>query len=285
MLKRTLIVTAATCLCLAGAIFASASAAEGNVAGASVAGQRAAADAPAPVQVAPAGASSPTQPVTTETKSLYETYKKEPALTTVDIAGRSTKQIKEMFYVHKISKAIWKDMQGKSYHKGCPMKKDDLRVLRILYYGYDKKHHIGEMVINKKLAKEAKTIFYKLYKKKYQIHKMQRIDAYGGDDDASIADDNTSCFNYRNVDGSSNLSKHSYGRAIDINPFHNPYVHKVNGKWKVSPPKAKKYADRSKKFKHKITHSDYCFKLFKKAGYIWGGDWYTVKDYQHFQKV
>ncbi len=236
-----------------------------------------------PAEPSTVTAATPTVP--SETASLYETYKKEPALTEVDITGHSKEEIKDMFYVHKISKAIWKDMQGKSYHKGCPMKRDDLRVLRVLYYGYDKKHHIGEMVINKKLAKEAKTIFYKLYKKKYQIHKMQRIDAYGGDDDASIADDNTSCFNYRNVEGSSNLSKHSYGRAIDINPFHNPYVHKVNGKWKVSPPKAKKYADRSKNFKHKISHSDYCFKLFKNAGYTWGGDWITVKDYQHFQKV
>ncbi len=218
-------------------------------------------------------------------KTLYDTYKDKPALTVVDVKGHDKKEVDEMFYVRKISDKIWKDMKGKSYHKGCPVKRKDLRVLRVLYYGYDKKHHIGEMVINKSLAKGAKTIFYKLYKKKYQIHKMQRIDAYGGDDDASIADDNTSCFNHRKVEGSKNLSKHSYGRAIDINPVHNPYVHKVNGKWKVSPKKSQKYADRSKKFKHKITHNDYCFKLFKKAGYKWGGDWITLKDYQHFQKI
>ena len=221
---------------------------------------------------------------TPKPKTLYETYRKEPALTRVIIKGHTKKEIKEMFYVQKIPKKVWKDMQGKSYHKGCPVKKSGLRLIRVLYRGYDKKTYIGELVAAKKVSKEFKEIFYKLYKKKYQFGKIQRIDAYDGDDDASIADDNTSCFNHRVVAGSTHLSKHAYGIAIDINPLYNPYVCWVNGKMKVSPPKGKKYANRKKKFKHKITKKDLCYKYFHNKGYFWGGDWRTIKDYQHFQK-
>ncbi|MEE3468573.1 MAG: M15 family metallopeptidase [Eubacterium sp.] len=226
----------------------------------------------------------PSPTATPEPKTLYETYKNAPALTRVIIKGHTKKEIKEMFYVKKIPKKVWKDMQGKSYHKGCPVKKSGLRLIRVLYRGYDKKTYIGELVAAKRVSEEFKEIIYKLYKKKYQFGKIQRIDAYGGDDDASIADDNTSCFNHRVVAGSSNLSKHAYGIAIDINPLYNPYVCWVNGKMKVSPPKAKKYANRKKKFKHKITKQDLCYKYFHKKGYFWGGDWRTIKDYQHFQK-
>ena len=232
----------------------------------------------------PKPTSSPKPTATPKPKTLYQTYQSKPALTEVKVKGHTKKEISNMFYIKKIPKKIWKEMQGKSYHKGCPVKKSGLRLLRVLYHGYDKKTYIGELIVAKKVSKDFKSIFYKLYKKKYQFGKIQRIDAYNGDDDASIADDNTSCFNHRVVAGSTNLSKHAYGIAIDINPLYNPYVCWVNGKMKVSPPKGKKYANRKKKFKHKITKKDLCYKYFNAKGYFWGGDWRTIKDYQHFQK-
>ena len=30
---------------------------------------------------------------------------------------------------------------------------------------------------------------------------------------------------------------------------------------------------------------DLCFKLFTEAGFEWGGDWTTRKDYQHFEII
>ena len=72
--------------------------------------------------------------------------------------------------------------------------------------------------------------------------------------------------------------------AVDVNPKINPYVWWSHGKQKVSPKNGAPYADRSKDFPHKITHSDLCYKLFHKRGYFWGGDWIYTKDYQHFQK-
>ena len=101
-----------------------------------------------------------------------------------------------------------------------------------------------------------------------------------------MQDHNTSCFNYRVVDGTSNLSKHAYGLAIDINPFFNPYVvFKTDGPTYISPRGSETYADRSKDFAYKIDENDLCYKLFTERGFTWGGNWNSCKDYQHFQKV
>ena len=99
-----------------------------------------------------------------------------------------------------------------------------------------------------------------------------------------MADNNTSCFNYRTVPGKSKLSNHSYGRAIDINPLYNPYVRTKDGKVLVSPQNAEEYADRSADFPYKIDREDLCYQLFTEHGFEWGGAWNSSKDYQHFEK-
>ena len=115
---------------------------------------------------------------------------------------------------------------------------------------------------------------------------MRLIDEYDGDDTASMEDNNTSCFNYRVVEGSTSLSKHALGRAIDINPLYNPYItYDKQGGTHVSPEKAAAYADRGMNFPYKIDENDLCYKLFTQHGFIWGGNWNSVKDYQHFQKT
>lgn len=96
---------------------------------------------------------------------------------------------------------------------------------------------------------------------------------------------NTSCFNYRVVDGTSSLSRHAYGLAVDINPLYNPYVTYPNGKRRVSPAASEIYADRSLDFPAKIDKNDLCYQLFTEHGFTWGGNWKTMKDYQHFQKA
>lgn len=102
--------------------------------------------------------------------------------------------------------------------------REDLRYLRLLYYGFDDETHVGELITNVAIADEILEIFQELYENQYPIEKMLLIDEYGGDDDLAVADNNTSCFNYRVVAGSTKLSRHALGMAIDINPFYNPYV-------------------------------------------------------------
>ncbi len=179
---------------------------------------------------------------------------------------------------------VFARMEGVSFPADCTISRDDLRYLRLSYHDFNGNSQVGELVCNKKVADDMVEIFRELYKRGYQIEKMKLIDDYGGDDDLSCADNNTSCFNYRTVAGSTNLSKHALGVAIDINPFYNPYVTYPNGVERISPPGSEPYADRSADFPHKIGPGDDAYELFKAKGYTWGGNWKTLKDYQHFQK-
>lgn len=96
----------------------------------------------------------------------------------------------------------------------------------------------------------------------------------------SMEDNNTSCFNFRPVPGSDHLSQHAYGRAIDINPLYNPYITEEG----YSPANAGEYVDRTQDTPNKIDTDDLCYQLFTEHGFFWGGNWNSVKDYQHFQK-
>lgn len=163
---------------------------------------------------------------------------------------------------------------------------DDLRYLHILHYDFEGNVTEGELICNEYIAQDLLEIFYELYRNEYQLEKVHLIDEYDGDDTASMEDNNTSCFNYREVAGSTSLSKHALGLAIDINPLYNPYItYEEDGSENVSPVSAVPYADRDVNFPYKIDENDLCYKLFTEHGFTWGGNWNSCKDYQHFQKV
>ncbi len=165
---------------------------------------------------------------------------------------------------------------------------EELRYMNVLYYDFEGEIKIGELICNRGIADDLMEIFYELYLNEYRIERIRLIDEYGGDDTASMEDNNTSCFNYRVVDGTASLSKHALGCAIDINPFYNPYVvynRDGSGETYISPKGSEIYADRSRNFPYKIDESDLCYQLFKEHGFTWGGSWNSSKDYQHFQKV
>jgi hypothetical protein len=110
---------------------------------------------------------------------------------------------------------------------------------------------------------------------------MVPIEQYGGDDNASMAANNTSAFNCRDATGKPGVfSNHSWGRAIDINPLTNPYV---KGD-RVLPPEGRRYLDRTKEFKGSILKGGLVVREFEKNGWAWGGRWPDRQDYQHFEK-
>lgn len=162
----------------------------------------------------------------------------------------------------------------------------ELRYVHVLHYDFTGAPAEGELICNAAIAEDLLDIFYELYRNEYQIEKIRLIDEYDGDDTASMEDNNTSCFNYRVVEGSTNLSKHAYGLAIDVNPFYNPYItYNKDGTEHVSPIAAEAYADRGRSFPYKIDENDLCYRLFTEHGFTWGGNWNSCKDYQHFQKT
>lgn len=195
----------------------------------------------------------------------------------------------EGFFYEPLTDSVKERITGISYpESGCTVPYEDLRYVGLKYIDFDGREQTGELICNKAVAQDMAEIFYELYRNDYRLERVCLIDAYDGDDTASMADNNTSCFNYRVVDGTTNLSKHAYGLAIDVNPYYNPYVvfgRNSDGSDYISPPGSEIYADRSKSFPYKIDETDLCYRLFTEHGFTWGGNWNSTKDYQHFQKV
>lgn len=158
---------------------------------------------------------------------------------------------------------------------------DKLVYLKVPYWGFDNQLHEGELLIHQDTAADLSDIFNKLAKTKFPIEKIQTIDAYQNDDDSSMADNNTSAFNCRAMTNNpKRLSYHASGIAIDINPKLNPWVKGDT----VYPANGKAYANRSEIKPGMISHDSLIYQLFKEKGWEWGGDWLTLKDYQHFEK-
>lgn len=193
------------------------------------------------------------------------------------------------FYYEPLSDEIKERITGISYpESGCTVPYEDLHYVRLLYVDFNGETQTGELICNKAIAQDMVEIFYELYLNDYRIERIRLIDEYGGDDTLSMEDNNTSCFNYRVVDGTDSLSKHALGCAIDINPFYNPYVvfnRPTQGETYISPRGSEIYADRSRSFPYKIDENDLCYRLFTAHGFTWGGNWNSSKDYQHFQIV
>lgn len=200
-----------------------------------------------------------------------------------DADGRVTWQ--EGFFYEPLSEEVKARITGISYGEGCIVPYEDLRYLNILYVDFHGETQVGEIICNQAIAQDLVEIFYELYLAGYPLESVRLVDEYGGDDTLSMEHNNTSCFNFRVVDGTSSLSRHAYGLAIDINPLYNPYVTWPDGKQRVSPAAAAPFADRSLDFPNKIDEDDLCYQLFAERDFTWGGHWRTMKDYQHFQKA
>lgn len=188
--------------------------------------------------------------------------------------------LRDGFTARPIPDDIREKMQGRTFHPNSDITLDDLSYLTLRHIDFSHKIASGEMIVHKSLAKEVLEIFSELYEAEYEIEKIRLCDEYDGDDERCMSDNNSSSFNYRNVDGTATLSLHALGRAIDINPLYNPYI--VGEK--ISPANSVPYCDRSGAFPHKIDHDDACFIIFRSHGWLWGGDWTHELDYQHFYK-
>lgn len=165
----------------------------------------------------------------------------------------------------------------------------ELCLIRCLHCDMHGAVHKGELMVNRKIADKVMNIMKELYKAKYPIEKMRLVTEYDNDDEKSMTDNNTSAYNCRNIGGTKILSKHALGLAIDINPLYNPYVKKKSdGTLDVRPSAGKKYQKRHSvkdRLPYEIVKGDLCYRLFTEAGFTWGGNWRTLKDYQHFEYV
>jgi D-alanyl-D-alanine carboxypeptidase len=168
---------------------------------------------------------------------------------------------------------------GASYHDGCPVGPSELRRLRLAYWGYDGRRHLGALIVNRTVVAQVSTVFRQLYAKRFPIRVVRPVDAYGASDARSMAADNTSAFNCRPVvgPGPKRWSVHAYGEAIDVNPVENPYV----DRGVVRPPAGAAYLRRAHERPGMATAGGALVHAFESVGWSWGGRW-SSPDYQHF---
>ncbi|WP_448061369.1 M15 family metallopeptidase [Cellulomonas hominis] len=164
-----------------------------------------------------------------------------------------------------------------SWREGCPVPLADLRYLTVTYRDFDGGVATGELVVHADVAAGVVEVFRALFVLGYPVRSMRLVDDFGGSDDASMAQDNTSAFNCRPISRGSGWSEHAYGRAIDLNPRENPYV---RGDL-VLPPEGAEFAARPDA--PGVVHADDAVvRAFAAQGWQWGGYWTSPTDYQHF---
>jgi peptidoglycan L-alanyl-D-glutamate endopeptidase CwlK len=158
-----------------------------------------------------------------------------------------------------------------------PSVKEELEIVTVSYYGFDGLIHRGQIIVNKKVSDDIVEVFKIIKETKFPVEKVVPMIEYNWSDEKSMQDNNTSSFNYRFLSGSKILSMHANGLAIDINPKQNPYI--KNGS--NSPAGSTYELDEN----GTICPDSEIVKVFKEKGWSWGGDWKSLKDYQHFQKT
>jgi hypothetical protein len=169
---------------------------------------------------------------------------------------------------------------GASWHRGCPVPTAGLRKVRLAYWGFDGRRRLGTVVVGAGRVPDVVEVFRRLYRVRFPIRRMRPIDAYGADDERSLAADNTAAFNCRYAigPGPKRWSAHAYGDAIDVNPVENPYVEGGH----VHPRIGRRYLDRSPPRPGMAYAGGALVEAFASAGWQWGGRWTQTPDYQHF---
>jgi hypothetical protein len=180
--------------------------------------------------------------------------------------------------VTRLDRATREWMTGSSWRPACPVPLRNLRQVRVTYVGFDGTAQRGRLVLHRRWADEVLSVFRRLYRSGFRIHRVRLVDRFGADDRESMRHDNTSAFNCRYVAGTTTWSQHAYGRAIDINPVENPYVRGSH----VSPRRGRRFLDRTDVRPGMIVRGDVVLRSFRRIGWGWGGTWSSARDYQHF---
>ncbi len=167
---------------------------------------------------------------------------------------------------------------GETWSPRCPVPLDGLRYLRLGFRGFDGRAHTGELVVNAAVAQGLVGVFRRLFAAAYPIEEM-RLPTTADLDAPPTGDGNdTAAYVCRTVRGSTALSAHAYGLAIDVNPFQNPYS---KGDL-VLPELAGAYLDRSWRRPGMILPGGVVTRAFARIGWAWGGDFRSVSDLMHF---
>ena len=173
-----------------------------------------------------------------------------------------------------------------SWTPECPVDADDLRWVRLAFWGFDERRHTGELLVNADAADEMVRVFGQLYAARFPIEEMRITRAEELDAEPTGDGNNTGAFTCRPLHGTTTWAQHAYGLAVDVNPFQNPYI-KPPGATGVPgdmliPELASAYLDRSRHAPGMVRPGDAVVQAFASIGWGWGGSWQRAKDFMHF---
>lgn len=186
-------------------------------------------------------------------------------------------------FASPISSSLCEEMRlHKVLNPRAPVGCQRLKLVKFDYIDFDQKLHAdGQLVVLDAVAYQVVSIFEMLLARKFPIASARLMNQYDGDDENSMADNNTSAFNVREIAGGGPVSVHAYGLAIDVNPVQNPYVKRSGGAFIVSPKSGEEFLDRNSV---RPGMAEPIVDIFADHGFnVWGGDWRNPTDYQHFQ--
>ena len=160
----------------------------------------------------------------------------------------------------------------------CPVTVEQLSYVTMSHWGFDQTFHTGEMIVNAAVAEDVVEVFRRLHDIRFPIEEMRVIRLEEIDAPPTGDWNDTTSFVCRPAVGSNNWSNHAYGLAIDVNPFHNPYL---KGDL-VLPELASAYLDRTDQRAGMIADGDEVVQAFASVDWSWGGYWSSLKDWMHF---
>jgi hypothetical protein len=162
----------------------------------------------------------------------------------------------------------------------CPIGRRDLAYVLVSFWGFDQTPHTGELLVHRSVARDVVSVFRTIYRQRWPIEEMRVTTRAELDAPPTGDGNNTGAFVCRPARLSQEWSQHAYGLAIDVNPFHNPYV----GDDFLLPERALAYGNRGWRRPGMIFGGDVVTRAFGSIGWGWGGEWVSTKDWMHFSR-
>jgi len=185
-----------------------------------------------------------------------------------------------VFTSEPLSEDIIRMITGVTFHDTTPFGFDYLAYLTVTHVNFDGESTQGHLIVAADIAYEVLAIFREIYEGGFPIHSIKVIDYFDANDYLSMAANNSHAFNFRFIAGTNIISRHGFGRAIDINPVQNPYIRGET----IWPAAGAEYLDRSYVRPGMIVPGDVVYTAFTSRGWIWGGHWTLPRDYHHFER-
>ena len=185
-----------------------------------------------------------------------------------------------VFKAQPIPLEIQEQITGVTYHPNPHLSFEDLAYLTVTHVDFQGHRRHGHLIVGAHIAEEVLDIFRDIYEAAFPIARIRLIDYYLANDYFSMADNNSSAFNFRYIANTTRLSRHAWGMAIDINPIQNPVI--IRGE--VWPELGNNYLDRGDIRSGMIVPGDAVYNAFTSRGWIWGGHWSVPIDYHHFER-